>query len=144
GAGHRAWIVRADQNRIERQESARSVRVQADLLVDGRTRRPNLNASGPAETDRHLVAFDNHRHGAATFTVSQHPLELRRPLLDIDVGDRNPAFLVVSARRLCVRAAVLPENRDHRSIVPGRTGVGPGSDPQIGWGPTLKLAQWRA
>src|SRR5262245_39611862 len=35
------------------------------------------DSSGSAETDRHLVAVDDHGHGAAPLAKPQHPLEIR-------------------------------------------------------------------
>jgi hypothetical protein len=79
------------------------------------------DSSGTAETDRHLIAVDDHRHGAAAVGVAQHPLEIGGLLLDVDVFERNmPPFIVVTGGS-SVGSSVLAVDRDHPSIVRGQT-----------------------
>ena len=95
-----------------------------------------LDASRAAETDRHLIAVDDHRHGTAPAAVPQHALEPRRALLDVDVLERNVPPLKVVTGGLCVGSSVFAKDVDHGDIV-GRhrlhpLGVGGtvlGSDP---------------
>jgi hypothetical protein len=43
------------------------------------------HASGAPEADRHLVCLDDDRHGPAALAELEHPRELSRILLDVDV-----------------------------------------------------------
>jgi hypothetical protein len=91
----------------------------------GRRRRPS-DASGAAESDRHGAAVvDDHGNRATPFAVTEHPLQLRRIFLDVDVLERHVPPLMVLPGGLRVRSRVLAEDVDHASIVRGRIRIRP-------------------
>ena len=74
-------------------------------------RRGALHPSGPAEADGDLAAFDDDRDPAIA-GEADHPVELLLVLLDIDVGERDPALRVVLTGRDRVGSGVLAEDLD--------------------------------
>ena len=114
-----------------------------------RARRAISDASCAAEPDRHLVAFDDHGHRSTAFAITEHPLQLLRILLDVDVFKVDVPPLIVGPGGLRVRSSVLAEDRDHLSIlapwgltpiVARARGIPPtGSDPAIAAGTWIDL-----
>ena len=107
-------------------KAVKLTRNSADSIVDrpqrdgwcGRARRPS-DASGAAESNRHGAAVvDDHRNRAAPLAVTEHPLQLRRIFLDVDVLERHVPPLMVLPGGLRIRSRVLAEDVDHRHIVP--------------------------
>ena len=88
------------------------------LRFRGRSHGAALDASGAAEPDRHLVPVHDHRHGAPSAAVAEHPFEFRGVLLDVDVLERDVPPLVVVTGGLRVGSSVLAEDIDHRLILP--------------------------
>src|SRR5215471_4783517 len=72
-----------------------------------------LDASGAAETNRDLVAFDDDRHGAPAAAVGEHALKLGGVLLDVDVLERDVPPLIIGPGGLRVGSGVLAEDVDH-------------------------------
>jgi hypothetical protein len=103
-----------------------------------RSDRARLDASGAAEADRDLLVLDDHRHGAAPVAVAEHPLKLRRVLLDVDVLERDMPPLIVVTGGLRVRSGVFAEDVNHPVIV-SAGGVRRGS----GWGSDTRLTPWQ-
>jgi hypothetical protein len=117
-AGHRARVVGEEQ----------------DGLHDVRSHGARLDPSSAAETDCDLVVLDDHRHGATPVGVAEHPLKLRRVLLDVDVLERDMPPLIVVTGGLRVRSGVFAEDVNHPAIVSAggvRRGSGGGSDTRL-------------
>jgi hypothetical protein len=77
-----------------------------------------LNASGAAEADRdRAIVSQNHRHRAAAFAQAEHPLELGRVLLDVDVLERDMPPIEVFTGGLRVGSGVFPEDDRHDTIL---------------------------
>lgn len=98
---HRARVVRGDRDDLHVPPTAGS------------------DASGAAETDGHLVAVDDHRHGAAPLAVPEHALEIAGVLLDVDVVDFNVPPLIVVPGGSRVGSGVLAEDGNHLPILIG-------------------------
>jgi hypothetical protein len=61
-------------------------------ITDGRS-----HPSSASEAEYHLAIFDDDRDLAAAFAVLQHPLQIGRILLDVDVLERDmPPFIVLT------------------------------------------------
>jgi hypothetical protein len=94
------------------------------IRCERRARRRELHASGPAETDRDLAAFDDDGD-AAIAREADHPLELLLVLLDVDVGEGNLPLRVVLTGRDRVGSGVLAEDLDavgtHRRLLSRRS-----------------------
>ena len=75
------------------------------------------NASGAPEADRHLAPLDDDRHRAATLAELEHPRELGRVLLDVDVGELEMPPCIVVTGGLRVGSGVFAEDVDHDAIV---------------------------
>jgi hypothetical protein len=87
------------------------------------------DSSRAAEADRHLIAVNNHRHDAAPLAEPEHPLELRRVLLDVDELERNMPPLKVVTGGLRIRSSLFAEDVDHGPLShQRRPRVRPGSD----------------
>ena len=82
------------------------------------TRTGTLNASGAAETHRHVSVVDNHRNGAAPITEAEHALELGRTFLDVDVFEVDMPPLVLVTGGLRIGSSVLAEDENHPPILP--------------------------
>ena len=111
-------------------EGARLARRAADTVAAA-TGRPRFVAGAIGPTNRtasispdvsdpgyRAVTFDDHRHRAAPLAQDEHTIETARVRLDVDVLDGDSPPLVIVARRLGVRTAVLAENHDHRWSLP--------------------------
>jgi hypothetical protein len=79
--------------------------------MEGRSRRRELHASGSAEADGDLAAFDDDRNAALSGELD-HPVEPLLVRLDVDVGERDLPLRVVLTGRGRVGSGVLPENLD--------------------------------
>ena len=91
----------------------RSGKRHVSVCVRSRRRRPS-DPSGAAESDRHLAAIaDDHRNRPAPFGVPEHPLQLRRIFLDVDVLERHVPPLMILPGGLRIRSCVLAEDVDH-------------------------------
>jgi putative transposase len=78
-----------------------------------------LNASGAAESDRdRAIVGQNHRHRTAALAQAEHPIELGRVFLDVDVLERDVPPTEVVTGGLCIGSRVLAEDDRHLSIVP--------------------------
>jgi hypothetical protein len=94
---------------------------------------PNgLDPSRSAKPDRDLAFVDDHRHRASPVGEPEHPLELVRFLLDVDVFDLDMPPLVIVTGGSGVRSTVLAEDDDHLPIVPGLVISGAGHPPACG------------
>src|SRR5262249_62049464 len=76
------------------------------------------NASSAAEADRHLLAVDDHRNGAPTLGVAEHPVQIGWLLLDVDVFERNMPPLIVVTGGSSVGSSIFAENHNHDSLEP--------------------------
>src|SRR5439155_2061124 len=71
--------------------------------VKGRTpSRGVSDTSRAAKADGDRAVFDDHRHGATSFRVAEHPFERRRVFLDVHVIERNmpPRIVVPGGSRI--------------------------------------------
>jgi hypothetical protein len=104
--------------------------VEIRVFLRARTER-GLDASRAAEPDRHLVAVNDHRHRASALAESQHPLQLRRVLFDVDVLERDLPPLKVVTGGLGIRSGVLAEDEDHAPLShhPDRAACAPAVHP---------------
>ena len=83
-------------------------------FYSARTER-GLDASSAAKSDRHLIAVNNHRNRASALAESQHALQLRRVLLDVDVLERDLPPLKVVTGGLRIGSGVFAEDEDHEA-----------------------------
>jgi hypothetical protein len=74
------------------------------------------DASGAAESDRHAVVLDDHRHRASPLAELEHALQIGRVPLDVDVFERNVPPLIVGPGGLRVGSGVLAEDVDHGQL----------------------------
>ena len=72
-----------------------------------------LNASGPAEADRHAIAVDDHRDDASAVAVAEHTLQVCPVLLDVDVRERHVPPLIVFTGGQGIGSGVFAEDIDH-------------------------------
>jgi hypothetical protein len=79
-------------------------------------RRP-LYPSTAAVADGHLVVFDDDRHVAASLAIAEHPLEIGRALLDVEILDRITALCedLTGLRRVGSSVLAEDEHVGHRS-----------------------------
>ena len=75
-------------------------------------RRAASDASGAAETDRHAAVLDDDRDLAPAFGQLNHPFELGRILLDVDVAKGNVPLFVLLTGGGGVGSRVFAEDED--------------------------------
>src|SRR5262245_9218462 len=94
-------------------------RLLAEICAADRRTGGLLDASGAPEPDGHRAGLvDNHGHGAAAVRVAEHPLQLGRLLLDVDVFERDVPPLMVCPGGFRVRSTILAEDLHHEMILP--------------------------
>ena len=71
------------------------------------------NPSRATEADRHLLAVDDHRHGAAAVAKGQHPRQRGGVLLHVEVFERNLPPLKILTGGLRVGSRVFAEDVNH-------------------------------